>query len=155
MENGPSPIDNEASPIDNGPSPIDNEASPIDNEASPIDNEASPIDNEASPIDNEANYETRPLLPENPESDERLLKIAAQVRNSKRARADVMRTTILNLCAGHFLTANQLAALLNRSMVDLRHRFITPMIEEGLLERRFPQQPSHERQAYRTREAAP
>jgi hypothetical protein len=49
----------------------------------------------------------------------------------------------------------QIASLLNRSPDDIRFRFIKPMIQEGLLERRYPQQPNHERQAYRTREAAP
>ena len=43
----------------------------------------------------------------------------------------------------------EIAALLNRSFVDLRHRFIKPMFESGALERRFPHQPNHVKQAYR------
>ena len=130
----------------------DNGARSVDNDARSVDNGARSEDNGTRSEDNGPNFEMRPLLPENPESDERLLKIAAQVRKSKRARVNVVRTTIQNLCTGHFLTLNQIAKLLNRSTVDLRQRFIKPMIEEGLLERRFPRQPNHERQAYRTRE---
>jgi len=58
----------------------------------------------------------------------------------------------LALCKGRFLTLQQMGELLNRSPQGLRQRYVKLMLDEGLLERRFPQQPNHEQQAYRTRE---
>ena len=65
-----------------------------------------------------------------------------------------MRQTILALCRERYLSVQQLAALLKRAPDRLRERFIKPMVEERLLERRYPQQPNHERQAYRTQESS-
>ncbi len=98
--------------------------------------------------------DNRMLLPMKPERDRRLLAVAHPVRSKKRTREAVVRSTILALCKGHFLMLIQIANILQRSPIDLRQRFIKPMLEEGLLERRFPQQPNHEQQAYRTREPA-
>lgn len=88
-----------------------------------------------------------------PREDAELLRIAAAVRDSQRVDPDVTRSTILDLCRGRFLPLVDLAALCDRSAEGLRNRFVTPLVEEGLLERRFPQQPNHENQAYRTRES--
>ena len=84
-----------------------------------------------------------------PAPDPKLLELARPVREKSRVREEVIRSTILSLCAGRFLTVAEIAALLNRSFVDLRHRFIKPMFESGALERRFPHQPNHVKQAYR------
>jgi ATP-dependent DNA helicase RecG len=85
--------------------------------------------------------------------DPTLLQIADPVRSSKHCLPETTRETIRNLCCGKFLTLNQLATLLNRSPDGIRQRFIKPMVDvEKVLERRFPQQPNHEQQAYRTRE---
>jgi hypothetical protein len=88
-----------------------------------------------------------------PLEDPILQEIALPVRSKGKAKPDLVRTTLLELCSGRFLTLNELATLVNRSPVDLRQRFIKPMVdEERVLERRYPQQPNHEQQAYRTRE---
>lgn len=42
-----------------------------------------------------------------------------------------------------------LAGLLGRNPESLRNRFLAPMVQERLLERRFPTNPNHEQQAYR------
>ncbi len=83
----------------------------------------------------------------------KLVKIAETVRNSGKADPEIIQRTILELCRGRFLSVVNLASFLNRSPRGLRNRFVKPLIEEGLLERRFPQQPNHEQQAYRTRES--
>jgi ATP-dependent DNA helicase RecG len=88
-----------------------------------------------------------------PLQDQRLLGIAAEVNKSGKIDPLITRSAILQLCRGRFLTLNHLAELLNRSPDGLRQRFVKPMIGEGVLERRFPQQPNHEQQAYRTRES--
>lgn len=82
-----------------------------------------------------------------------LLKLAETVRANRKTAPETTRATILDLCRGRFLTLNQLAKLMGRSASGLRQRFIKPMVDtDKVLERRFPQQPNHEQQAYRTRE---
>ena len=91
----------------------------------------------------------------NPCEDLNLLDIAAKVRNTGKADKQLIKETILELCRDRFLTPQQLGKLLNRSYMSLRERYIKQMVEEMLLERRFPNQPSHVNQAYRTREPSP
>ena len=86
-------------------------------------------------------------------NDPNLLKVALAVSAKGKVKPEVVRNTILELCSGRFLTLNELSALVNRSSVDLRQRFIKPMVDDKVLERRYPQQPNHEQQAYRTRES--
>lgn len=86
------------------------------------------------------------------QQDVGLLGIAAEVRNTGKIDPQITKHAILELCRGRFLSVADLASLLNRSARGLRDRFVKPLIDEGLLERRFPQQPNHEQQAYRTRE---
>jgi predicted HTH transcriptional regulator len=88
-----------------------------------------------------------------PVEDPMLREMALPVSSKSRIGSDVFKNTLLRLCTARFLTLNELAALLNRNPVDLRQRYIKPMVDvEKTLERRFPQQPNHEQQAYRTRE---
>lgn len=91
-------------------------------------------------------------VPENPRGDPELLRIADPVRNSGKADGETTRATIMELCRGRFLSVADLASLLNRSPAGVRNRFVKPMTDQGELERRFPNQPNHEQQAYRTRE---
>lgn len=89
-----------------------------------------------------------------PVGDPILQEMALPVSSKGKVNPGVIKTTLLTLCSGRFLTLNELATLVNRSPVDLRQRFIKPMVdEEKVLERRYPQQPNHEQQAYRTRES--
>ena len=99
----------------------------------------------------EVRSEHLPLI--NPMEDPILLRIADPVRSNKQCSPETTRETIRNLCCGKFFTLNQLASILNRSPDGIRQRFIKPMVDvEKILERRYPQQPNHEQQAYRTRE---
>jgi ATP-dependent DNA helicase RecG len=76
--------------------------------------------------------------------------IAAPSQPSTRLRQDQMRGIILALCDGVFLTASELAELLHRNPNALRPRFLTPMVNEGLLKRKFPDEPNRPDQAYTT-----
>ena len=99
----------------------------------------------------EVRSEHLPLI--NPMEDPILLRIADPVRSNKQCSPETTRETIRNLCCGKFFTLNQLASILNRSPDGIRQRFIKSMVDdEKILERRYPQQPNHEQQAYRTRE---
>lgn len=88
---------------------------------------------------------------ETPNAYSSLQEIAKPVSNKKRSKKQDVNKVILELCSKRYLSVVELATLLCRNPVDIRQRYIKPMLEEGLLERRFPQQPNHESQAYRTR----
>lgn len=88
-----------------------------------------------------------------PEADPGLLAVASRVRSKGRAKEDEIRTTVLELCRGRFLTLQQLAGLLGRSPANFRNRFLSPMVQAHQLEWRYPTNPNHEQQAYRTVEA--
>ncbi|HPQ38129.1 MAG TPA: hypothetical protein PLW97_10855, partial [Synergistaceae bacterium] len=77
--------------------------------------------------------------------------IVVLVREKKRAPRELVKSAILIICSQNYITAGKIANLTNRSVSNIRQHYIKPMLEEGLLERRFPQQPNHENQAYRTR----
>jgi len=47
-----------------------------------------------------------------------------------------------------------LAELMNRNANGLRNRFLTPLVEEGLLIRKYPAEPNRPDQAYTTKEPA-
>ncbi len=73
---------------------------------------------------------------------------AKPVSESRRSSPEIVRETIVSLCARHYLSMAQIAELLNRDQDAIRRRYVTPMVNEGLLERRFPKQPNHEQQTY-------
>ncbi len=79
-----------------------------------------------------------------------LREIARPARLSRRMDAADLRALIALLCDGRFLDATTLGELLDRNVNSLRSRFLTPMVAEGLLVRRFPDEPNRPGQAYRT-----
>ena len=74
--------------------------------------------------------------------------IARQVAERGRAKPELVRSTILTLCRGRYLTAEQLGALLRRNPDGLRDRHLTPMVRAGDLELRYPGASSRPDQAY-------
>jgi ATP-dependent DNA helicase RecG len=79
----------------------------------------------------------------------KLEEIAVLARQKKRLSKEMLRGLILDLCSKGYLTLKILSKLLERSPDSLRNHYINPMITEGLLEIRYPNQPSHPNQAYR------
>ncbi len=69
-----------------------------------------------------------------------------------RLAPDETRQIILGLCRGRYLTANDLGELMNRTPQNLRSRFLTPLVEEGLLIRKYPTEPNRPDQAYTTKD---
>lgn len=51
-------------------------------------------------------------------------------------------------CMGRYLTAVQIGELMQRNPAGIRNRFLTPMVEEGKLRRKFPDDPNRPDQAY-------
>ena len=59
---------------------------------------------------------------------------------------------IRNLCAGRYLTAEQIGALMDRGKDKLQKNFLAEMVSDGDLLLKFPEQPTHPEQAYRTKD---
>ena len=78
---------------------------------------------------------------------------AAPAANSSRLKPSETRKIILALCQQSFLTAFELGRLMKRNPSGLRLRFLSPMVSEGLLERKYPDDPNRPDQAYGTKAA--
>ena len=81
----------------------------------------------------------------------RLEEIARPVRESGKVSREVMVKTILTVCNDDFLNLKALADLLNRSPNSLRIKHLYRMVNEGLLEFRYPDKPTHPDQGYRAK----
>lgn len=86
---------------------------------------------------------------------EQLQRLAVPANNNKRLPPQEMEKLILTLCQGIWLTRRQFGELLQRNEESLRQRFLTPMVEHGLLKLRFPDKPNRTDQAYTAAEQAP
>lgn len=88
-------------------------------------------------------------LEEMPEEElTKLRVIAAPAFHSSRLPTNETRQIILGLCDRRFLTAADFGQLMSRNPRGLRDRFLTPMVEEGLLVRKYPNDPNRPDQAY-------
>jgi ATP-dependent DNA helicase RecG len=87
---------------------------------------------------------------QNSEHYERLIEIASPVREKRRVSKEIVEEVILKLCRGQYLQLRTLAKLLNRDSDSIRNHYITPMLEKRLLRSKYPDQPNHPNQAYRT-----
>ncbi len=77
-----------------------------------------------------------------------LKKLAEPVSNKGKAPVAHVREVICCLCAGRYLTAEELSHLLNRNQNNIRNRYLTPMVSEGLLALRYPDSVNRPDQAY-------
>lgn len=87
--------------------------------------------------------------------DQLLFGIAEPIRSQGRSDPQLLRDIVLQLCSGRYLSLRQLAKFLGRSSETVRTHYIAPIVLEGLLELRYPNQPKHSQQAYRTQAANP
>jgi ATP-dependent DNA helicase RecG len=116
----------------------DHSAADSDHSAADSDHSAADSDHSAADSDHSA-------------EDKTLLEIAAPIRTQGRSNPKQFQDIILQLCAGRYLSLPQLAELLKRKPVTLRTSYISPMLSQGLLELRYPEQLNHPRQAYTSR----
>ncbi len=68
----------------------------------------------------------------------------------ERATSQEVQELIRTLCAWKALRPVEIAHLLGRNQRNIRDRFLTPMVRDGVLHYVFPSNPSHPRQAYKT-----
>ncbi len=80
-----------------------------------------------------------------------LISIAQLAKLNKRLSPKKMESVILQLCQNHWLTRRQISDLVQRNSESMRSRFLAPMVEHGLLQLRYPNNPNRTDQAYRTK----
>lgn len=68
----------------------------------------------------------------------------------RRGDHPLVRSVIRQLCDWKPLTADEIAAILGRNKVYLANTYLAPMVRDGELRYRFPDQPAHPQQAYIT-----
>ncbi len=73
-----------------------------------------------------------------------------RVAESSWAASANLRAAITVLCRAGFLTVAELAGALNRKPRTIRENHLREMVRSGQLELRYPEQPHHPEQAYRT-----
>ncbi len=120
--------------------------------SSPDSGPRSPDSGPRSPHKGALNAHDEPhfhLVEESGEEWSKLMADAEEVRRRKRTPPEVTAQMILRLCDSRFLTTEQFAKLLGIRPKGIRDRFLTPLFNQGALERRFPHTPNHEQQAYR------
>ncbi len=83
------------------------------------------------------------------EQAEKLLAIAAPVREKPRVAKVLVEETILTLCSEDWRTLRTLAGLLGRDTDSVRNHYINPMLKDGRLIARVPGNPNHPNQAYK------
>lgn len=78
--------------------------------------------------------------------------IKALIERLKNPKMDkpFVEMVILRVCEGEFRTVKELATTLGRRASKLREDYLTPMVADGRLTRRYPEAPAHPKQAYRT-----
>lgn len=90
----------------------------------------------------------RGMEPDRGELDPALAQVLASL--GTRPRKEKLRQAICQLCSDQWRSVAWLAGILNLQPRNLSDRHLSPMVKDGLLERRFPDIPSHREQAYRT-----
>lgn len=132
----------------------DSPQSTLDSPQSPLDSSQSPLDSPQSAAgahrsDRESPSSTALV----PDALQPLLELAKPARQRRKLPAAEMRRVIHALCRAHWLTASEVALLVDRDAENLQSRFLTAMVREGTLELRYPDVPNRPDQAYRTRGA--
>ena len=136
----------EATPLTSaGLGGIPPESSSIPPELSALPPESSAITHEQPDLNLYVEWSQLP-----PALQSELENIALAVSKQKRVSPDLLKTTILALCAGRYLGRRVLAHLLNRNYDDLMKRTLAPLVESGQLQPAFPSS-SNPKQAYTTK----
>ncbi len=74
--------------------------------------------------------------------------IAEPLRGKMRASPEDLRSMLLELCTGRYLSLPELAWLTGRTAETLRIKHVGPLVQEDRLRQRYPDAPTHPGQAY-------
>lgn len=123
---------------------------------SPFRSKAIPEDDKSLTSGSESSSSSPSSLTSPPESLSSEIKrrralISDEFLRKQKASPEENRRAILATCEGEYLTIPELAEILNRKPGTLRKLYLGKLVEEGLLELRYPSAPTHPHQGYRTR----
>ncbi|WP_052361906.1 RNA-binding domain-containing protein [Geminisphaera colitermitum] len=118
--------------------------------AFPVDSSPKPASSSPKPLDSSLKPTNSSLKDAQPDTWAQLETLAAPVAKSKRSTVTQVRQAILELCSQNFLTLGELAELLKRQPNPLRNDYLSPLVKERHLTRRFPNDINHPQQAYQT-----
>lgn len=120
--------------------------------ATPLSEVPSPLSEIAPPLsESGGDFQREDVAADLKSTDDTLWLIGEPIRNQPRAKPELMKSTILALCQSGFLSLQQLAAILGRRSAEkLRENYVSPLVSEGRLALRYPENLSHSEQAYRT-----
>ena len=90
-----------------------------------------------------------------PMPEESLPDVVLEVRAKKRSTADRIEEAITALCQDRYMTAAELSNALQRGIGTLKNHYLSTMAREGKLLLRYPDQPTHPSQGYKTVEMPP
>ncbi|WP_085247410.1 RNA-binding domain-containing protein [Gilliamella mensalis] len=68
----------------------------------------------------------------------------------KRINFDEMKTVLISLCKGHYISLSALAILVNRTPDRLRQGYVKQLTQQGILRMAFPHMPNIPKQGYTT-----
>lgn len=85
-----------------------------------------------------------------PAEDPVLIDLSQPAKDNKRLKPEAMQEIVRQLCLKKELTTAQLATLLERSSDRVQRAYLKPMIDNGILKLKYPKEPTHSKQAYRT-----
>lgn len=74
--------------------------------------------------------------------------LATEPRTRGKLSTETMKTVVLSICRGHYITLSCLAELVNRDPDAFRQQHLKPLARAGLLKLAFPTAPTHAKQAY-------
>ena len=89
-----------------------------------------------------------------PDLKDKLAKIMDSLRLDRmprRMKAPAMRDIILKMCDDRPVTLKELSSVLERDSKALQDQYLTPMLSEGFLELKYPDNKNHPNQAYRSK----
>ncbi len=112
-------------------------------DSSPHSDQVPPVIDLNSGVDSLRNH------PDSPHNNPELLSLAEPARLKARLPPPDMQALIVQLCAGRWLTAKELASLLNRDAENLQSRILAVLVKKNSLVLRFPEVPNRPDQAYR------
>lgn len=76
--------------------------------------------------------------------------LGAPAREQHRLDTEIMKTLLLTLCRGHYISVAVLETLLERKSQSLRQNYLKPMVTAGMLKMAFPHKPNSPKQGYTT-----
>lgn len=74
--------------------------------------------------------------------------LTAASREHRRLDTEVMKSLLIRLCEGHYLSVSVMEILLGRKAQSIRQNYLKPMVDSRQLKQAFPNKPNSPRQGY-------